>query len=68
MEDHADEKRVAGFFPMVPALERALRIDQDVGDVLNVADLVRSFAHFEQRIVFGGQGIGWIEQQTVGET
>ena len=41
MEDRADEQRVAGLLPMVAPLERAFGVDQDVGDVLDVADLVR---------------------------
>jgi hypothetical protein len=38
MQDGADKERVAGLLPMIPPLQRAFRIDQDVGDVLDVAD------------------------------
>ena len=68
MEDGADQQRVAGLLPMAAAFKRAFGIDQDVGDVLDVADLVRAFAHFEQRVVAGTARIGRIEQQAVRET
>src|SRR3546814_14102242 len=58
---------MAGLFPMVAAFERALGIDQDVGDVLDVAHLVGSAANFEQRIVAGRAGIGGIEEQAMRE-
>src|SRR3546814_4295013 len=45
MQDGADQQRVAGLLPMAPAFERAFVVDQDVGDVLDVADLVRSEEH-----------------------
>jgi hypothetical protein len=53
MEDGADQERVAGLLPVISFLERALWIDQDVGDVLNVADLPFAAANLEQRIVGG---------------
>ncbi len=37
VQDRAHKQRVAGLLPMVPAFERALGIDQHVGDVLHVA-------------------------------
>ena len=37
MQDRADQQRVAGLLPVVAALQRAFGIDQDVGDVLDVA-------------------------------
>ena len=67
MQDGADEQRVAGLLPMVAAFERAFGIDQDVGDVLDVADLVRALPHLEQRVVAGRARIGRIEQQAVRE-
>ena len=51
MEDRADQKRMAGLLPMIAPLQGAFRIDQDIGDVLHIAHLVRSLAHFEQRVV-----------------
>ena len=53
MQDGADQQRVAGLLPMDSPFQRAFRIDQDVGDVLDIADLVRPLAHFQQRVVAG---------------
>ena len=53
MQDRADQQRVAGLLPMVAPLERAFGIDQDVGDVLDVAHLLLAAADLEQRIVGG---------------
>ena len=63
MQDGADQQRVAGLLPMVAALQGAFRIDQYVGDVLDVADFPFAAANLKQRVVGGGGGIGWIEQQ-----
>ena len=41
VQDRADQQRMAGLLPVVAPLERAFGIDQDVGDVLDVAHLVR---------------------------
>ena len=54
-------------FPSDCAVQRAFGIDQDVSDVLHVADFVRSFADFEKRIVAGTAWIGRIEQQAIGK-
>ena len=51
MKDGADQQRVAGLFPMVALLERALGIDKHIGDVLHVADLPLAATHFEKRVV-----------------
>jgi hypothetical protein len=67
MEDGADQQRMAGLFPMVAAFERALGIDQDVGDVLDVAHLVGAAPDLEQGIVMGRGQIGRVEQQAVRE-
>ena len=61
VQDGADEKRMRRLLPMVPLVERAFGIDQDVGDVLDVADLPFTPPHLEQRIVGGGLCIGRIE-------
>jgi hypothetical protein len=53
MQDRADQKTVAGFLPMRPALEGALGIDQHVGDILNVPHFPDTAANLEQRIVGG---------------
>ena len=41
VQDGADQQRVAGLLPMIAPLQRAFGIDQDVGDVLDVAHLRR---------------------------
>jgi len=56
-----------GLLPMVAPVAGAFGIDQDVGDVLDVADLVLAAAHFEERVEAGGLRVGRIEQQAVGE-
>src|SRR3546814_10979122 len=58
---------MAGLLPVLPALEHAFRVDQDVGDVLDVADLVRPLAHLEERVIAGRAWVGWVEQQAVRE-
>ena len=63
MQDGADQQRVAGLLPMVAALKRAFRIDQHVGDILDVADFPFAAANLEQRIVGGGRRVGRVEQQ-----
>ena len=46
----------AGYaLPMVTAFEYAVRVNQNVGNVLYVADFTLAFAHFEQGIVPKGQ-------------
>ena len=51
VQDGADQQRVTGLLPMVPALECTFGIDQDVGDVLDVPHLFVAAADFEQRVV-----------------
>jgi len=51
VKDGADQKRVTGLLPVVPLFEAAFGIDEDVGDVLDVAHLPLATPHFEQRIV-----------------
>ena len=46
-EDSPDQQRMRGLFPVIATLARAFRIDQDIGDVLHVADFCRPFAHFQ---------------------
>ena len=53
--------------PVIAPFEGALGIDQDVGDVLDIADFLFTSPHFEQRIEPGRQGVGRIEQQAVRE-
>ena len=46
MKDGTDQQRMAGLLPVVPAFERAFGIDQDVSDILDVANLPFSPSHF----------------------
>jgi hypothetical protein len=48
---------------MIPLLQRAFGIDQQVGDVLNVAHLPLAAAHLQQRVVGGALRIGRIKDQ-----
>ncbi len=46
---------------MVAPFKCAFRIDQDVGNVLDVANFGNALADFEKRVVASAPGIGWIE-------
>ena len=50
VQDGAGQQRVGGLVPVIAPLARPFRIDQDVGDVLDIAHLVRALAHLQQRI------------------
>ncbi|MGX1345835.1 hypothetical protein AB7M73_011095 [Bradyrhizobium japonicum] len=63
MEYGADQERMTGLLPMVPLVERALGVDQDIGDVLDVTNLPFPAPHLEQWIVRSGLWIGWVEQE-----
>src|SRR3546814_10904379 len=52
---------------MVAPFKGAFGIDQDVGDILDVADFVDAAAHFQQRVVARRAGVGRVEEQAVGE-
>ena len=67
VQDGADQQRVAGLLPVVSPLQRALGIDQNVGDVLDVADLPLAAADLQQGIVGGARRVGRIEQQHAAE-
>ncbi|MNF83460.1 hypothetical protein D3C84_657850 [compost metagenome] len=58
---------MAGFLPVVAPLQGALRVDQDVGDVLHVAHFVGATTHLEQRVVGRRSRVGRVEQQAVGK-
>src|SRR3546814_10756961 len=50
VQNRTDEQRVAGFLPVISALERPFRIDENIGDILNVANLVLAATDLEQRV------------------
>jgi len=62
VEDGADEQRVAGLFPVVTPLDRALGVDQNVGDVLDIANLLGAAPDLEKRVVRCRACVRWIEQ------
>src|ERR1700676_3327915 len=61
VKDRADQERVARLLPMVPALERSLRIDENIGNVLNVPHLTVAAPNLQQRIVGRTQWISRVE-------
>lgn len=67
LRDGANTSGVAGLLPMIASFQRAFRVHQNVGDVLNVANLALAFTHFQKRIVFGGFRIGRIKVQAMGK-
>src|ERR1700719_3987284 len=58
---------MAGLLPVIAPFKRPFGIDQDVGDVLDIAHFGVAAADFEQRIVGRGMRIGGIEQQPPAE-
>ena len=54
---------MARLLPVVAPLERALRVDQHVGDILDVADFPFAAPHLEEGIVGGARRIGRIEHE-----
>ena len=54
---------MAGLLPMIPPFQRAFRIDQHVGDVLDVAHLPFAAPDLQQRIIGGALRIGGVEEQ-----
>jgi hypothetical protein len=67
VEDGADQDRVTGLLPMVPALQGAFGIDQDVRHILDVPNLGVATTDLEQWIVGSAQRIGRIEQKDAAE-
>ena len=58
---------MAGLLPMVAAVERSFRIDQDVGDVLDVAHFLVAAPHLQEWIVSRGRRVGRIEFEYAAE-
>ena len=67
VQDRADQQRMARLLPVVPTLQRALGVDEDVSDVLDVADFPLAPSDLEQRIVGSARRVGRIEQQHAAE-
>ena len=67
VQDRADQQRMARLLPVVPTLQRALGVDQDVSDVLDVADFPLAPSDLEQRIVSSARRVGRIKQQHAAE-
>ena len=61
MQDDADEERMARLLPMIAPFERAFRIDQDVGDILDVAHFLGPAPHGHQRVIARAVAVGRIE-------
>ena len=67
VEDRADQQRMGGLLPMIAPLERTFRIDEDIGDILDVADLMIPAANLKQGVVARGARVGRVEQKAVRE-
>ncbi|MCY1381243.1 hypothetical protein D9M69_691260 [compost metagenome] len=52
---------------MVATLQRALGVDQDVGNVLHITHFMRAAPNLQQRVVGSRQRVGGIEQQAMRE-
>ena len=51
VEDGADQQRVARLLPVVPFLQAAFGVDEDVRDVLHIPHFPLATTNLEQRIV-----------------
>ena len=65
VKNYADEQGVAGFLPMGTAFKGAFRVNQNIGNVLDVPDFGSTFAHFQKRIVASASCGGRVEQKAV---
>lgn len=65
VKDRADQQRMRGLLPVVASLQRALGINKDVGDVLDIADLVFAPPYLEKRVVGCRPHIGRIELEAM---
>src|SRR5882724_5390335 len=54
---------MTGLLPMVPLVERAFGVNQNVGDILHVADLPLPAPDLEQWVVSRRLRVGRVEQQ-----
>ena len=53
VQDRADKQAVTGLFPMVTLVEAAFGIDQNIRDILHVADFPFALPHLQQRVIGG---------------
>ena len=67
MQDDADEQRVCLVDPVPEIAELALRVHENVRNVLDIPHLTRPAPHFHQRIEMRRGDIGRIEPQTMRE-
>src|SRR3546814_4344800 len=56
-----------GLLPVTAPLQRTFRVDQQVGDVLHIAYLLRAAAHLQQGVVRRGARVDGIEAEAVRE-
>ena len=63
VQDGTGQQGVGRLVPMITQLLGTFRIDQDIGDVLDVADFPFAAADLEQRVVGRRLGVGRIENQ-----
>ncbi len=63
MQDRPNKERMTCLFPMIAALQRPFRINENVSDILCVTYLAVAFADLKQRIIGRAGGIGRIEQE-----
>ena len=62
VQDDTDQQRVARFLPLMAPFKSAFGIDQDIGDVLDFANLVTNLSDCDERVVPRARWIGRIKQ------
>ena len=65
VQDRADQERVAGLLPVITLLDRAFRVHEHVGDILDVAHLLHPAADLQQGIVGGGARVGRVDVEAM---
>src|SRR3546814_3497587 len=50
VQDRSNQQRMRGLLPVTAPLQRTFRVDQQVGDVLHIAYLLRAAAHLQQGV------------------
>src|SRR3546814_17311713 len=59
--------RISDWSSEVCSSDLPFGVDENVRDILNVANLVHAPPDLQQRVIFGGSGVGRMEQQDVAE-